>query len=292
MANLLSQKAVVADVVIKLWTGRKLDRQVTDEVNQQNKAEADAGRYNKLLISKAAFAGIYRVTGAARTKHFLRTLPWSDAGYRILPTALYDEFANEFRELKADFNKEADSFNKLYPTYVSGAKKRLGSMFKAEDYPDAKNVRGKFDFKVSIRPCPDADDFRVSLGKEQISGIKSDLEKEMQDALEEAMREPIRRIVNVVEKLGSRLKGYKPATNETRAENTFRDSLVGNVRELIPLLDAFNLTGDKNLTKLTERMRKELCTNDASVLRDDEDTREKVAKAADDILKQANALMA
>ena len=292
MANLLSQKAVIADVVIRRWTGRKLDREVTEETNSSHKAEADAGRFNKLLISKAAFQEVHRLTSAARQKHYVMTLPWSDAGYRILPTAMYDDFANSFRELKQEFNKAADTFARQYPSYVSGAEKRLGRMFKPEDYPDHAKVRGMFSFNVSIRPCPDADDFRVTLGKEQMEDVKSALQADMEAALKEAMLEPVRRVVDVVGKMAIKLKDYKPATDTGRAENTFRDSLVENVRELLPLLDAFNLTGDKNITKIAQRMEKELCKNDADTLREDDDVRKKVQKAADDILKQANALMA
>jgi hypothetical protein len=290
--NILSQKAVIADVVIRRWTGRKLDRQVTDEVNSERNAEADAGRYNKLLISKDAFREVHRLTSTARQRHYHYTLPWSDAGFRILPTAKFDEFANEFRTLRGEFEAAAVIFDKKYPDYVAGAKKRLGKMFNADDYPANARIRTMFSFKVSIRPCPDANDFRVSLGKEQLQDIKSGLEQEMQAALQEAMREPVRRIIDVVEKMAGKLKAYKPATDTDRAENTFRDSLVDNVRELVPLLSAFNLTGDKDLAKIATRMDKELCKSDADVLREDEATRKKVAKAAEEILKQANALMA
>jgi hypothetical protein len=122
--------------------------------------------------------------------------------------------------------------------------------------------------------------------------VKSALQADMEAALKEAMLEPVRRVVDVVGKMAIKLKDYKPATDTGRAENTFRDSLVENVRELLPLLDAFNLTGDKNITKIAQRMEKELCKNDADTLREDDDVRKKVQKAADDILKQANALMA
>lgn len=292
MTHPLSTKAVVADVTIRRWTGRKLDRQITDEVNQQHNAEADAGRYNKLLIPKEAFAEIHSITSAARHKHILMTMPWSDAGFRILPTALYNEFANTFRQFKADFNAAADKFNKNYPHYKNAAKKRLNGMYKEDDYPDPSRVRGMFSFHTSIRPCPDVDDFRVSLSKEHEADIKANMAAEMEEALKEALREPIRRVIDVVDKMALKLKAYKPATETDRAENTFRDSLVTNIQEILPLLEAFNLTGDKKLTALTKRVEKELCANEADVLREDEDVRAKVAKAAEDILKQANALMA
>lgn len=290
--NLLSQKAVVTDVHIRHWTGRKLDHRITDETNERHKAEADAGRYNKLLISANAFTELYQLASGSRRKHFLMTMPWSDAGFRILPTAMYDEFANTFRQLRDDYNVAADKFDKAYPNYVGAAKKRLGSMFNPDDYPDPSRVRAMFSFKVSVRPCPDVADFRVSLADEHAEDIRANLKAEMEAVLEDAMKEPIRRIITVVDKMATKLKDYKPKTEAKRAENTFRDSLVDNIRELLPLLGAFNLTGDKAITALTARVEKELCKNDADTLREDEKVRKLVAKSAEDILKQANALMA
>jgi hypothetical protein len=161
-------------------------------------------------------------------------------------------------------------------------------MFKVEDYPAPTDVRRRFSFNVAILPFPDVADFRVTLAKEQLQDTKRQLE----EALENAMQEPIRRIVFVVERMTDRLNKYKPATDTDKAENTFRDSLVGNIRELVELLPAFNLTDDPKLTALTNRIIVDLCANDAGVLREDEKTRKSVAKAAEVILKQANALMA
>jgi hypothetical protein len=166
-------------------------------------------------------------------------------------------------------------------------------------------VRGLFDFKVSIQPCPDADDFRIKVGKEQLEDMKSSLQADIEDALKEALNEPIRRVVKVVEKMAVKLREYKPAERQSvkrngktkkrvvkEAENHFRDTLVTNIQELLPLLSAFNLTGDKTLATLVTRVEKELCSNEAEVLREDEAVRAQVQKAAEDILKQASSLLA
>lgn len=307
MTNVLSTKAILADVTIRRWTGRKLDRKITDEVNEQHNAEADAGRYNKLLIPKAAFATVHTLTSQARHKHILMTMPWSNAGPRILPTAMYDEFAKTFRDFRDQYNEAADTFAKAYPKYLKEAPQRLKDMYNGEDFPRPDRVRGLFDFKVSIQPCPDADDFRIKVGKEQLEDMKSSLQADIEDALKEALNEPIRRVVKVVEKMAVKLREYKPAERQVvkvkdgkktkkkvieKAENTFRDTLVTNIQELLPLLSAFNLTGDKTLSALVTRVEKELCSNEAEVLREDEAVRAQVQKAAEDILKQANSLLA
>jgi hypothetical protein len=119
------------------------------------------------------------------------------------------------------------------------------------------------------------------------------MEQRMRDALEHAMDEPIYRIIETVGHMVDRLSAYKPAKPGTgkRAEGTFRDSLVDNVRKLVDLLPAFNLSGSKALDDLTARMRAELCTNDAETLRTDAKARDNTKKAAKAILKAAEDMM-
>jgi hypothetical protein len=67
---------------------------------------------------------------------------------------------------------------------------------------------------------------------------------------------------------------------------------VQNVRDLVELLPAFNLTNDQTLDALTRRMRDELCSADAQTLRDDPKARKSVARAAESILDDAREFMA
>ena len=81
--------------------------------------------------------------------------------------------------------------------------------------------------------------------------------------------------------MAERLKAYKPAVRKgDTTEGQFRDSLVENVRSLVGLLPAFNLTGDDLLADITARMERDLCSLDASELRDDAKARKAVARAS------------
>lgn len=93
MANLLSQKAVLAGLTIHCWTARRMDRKITNEVHENHNAASDAGRYNKLLVSKEALAEVEKAKSQLRTEHMKMTQPWFDEGARILPTALYATYA-------------------------------------------------------------------------------------------------------------------------------------------------------------------------------------------------------
>lgn len=306
--NWLASKAMLASLNISQWSARRLDRQVTQEVNESHNAVADAGRYNKLLVAKSAIDPIQKVASEARLYHIKMTQPWGSDGSRILPAALYLEYTDHLAKLKKDFEKEVDRFAHNYPAHIELRKAELNGLFRSADYPDPEQVKDLFGFNHAFLPCPDANDFRVDLAKEHADDIRASIEERMKEALDEAMKEPVRRIVEVVGRMVERLKpveasgaGLPAVANKNtklakvangRTTTIFRNSLVDNVRELVTLLPAFNLTNNPALTDLTNRIERELCAEDAEVLRENEQVRHSVAASAEQILEDAKAFIA
>ena len=285
--NVLSDKAVLVGLTIGGWSARKLDRKVTQETNERHNATADAGRYNKALIEPAEMKKLSSAMGAVRDKHYTLTQPWLDDGARVLPTALYDNYRTEVGKLRREWQYEVDAFLKKYPQLVAEAPKRLNGMFNAADFPTVATLRETFTFKQRLFPCPSADDFRVSIGQGQLDDIKADLDSKMKEALHNAMNEPVRRIIDVTARMADRMKAYTPGERE----GIVKDSIVTNIRALVEIWPAFNLTGDKALTEMTERL-KTICVEDADALRNSSKLRKSVGAEAEAILRQAEALMA
>lgn len=285
--NILSEKAVLVSLSIAGWSARKLDRKITDETNKQHNATADAGRYNKLLINAEALKPLTKIQSAGRLKHYEMTQPWFDEGARILPTALFMKYTQEMKKFRLEFEREAETFARRYPTLMEQSRQRLGSMFDARDFPAACTIRSRFEFKQRVLPCPDPSDFRVSLANEQMEDIRSDVEARMKEALDGAMKDSVERIVEVVGRMADRMKNFTPGERE----GIFRDTLVTNIRDLVQLLPAFNLTGNVALTKITKRMHEELCAHDAQELRNDKALRRAAEKSATSILADVEALM-
>src|SRR5262245_15737705 len=148
----LSRKATLVAVAISQWTGRKLDKRITDEVNSSHGAAADAGRYNKLLLEKKRLAKINSVVSQARELHYRLTKPWADqGGLRILPNKLHKQFTDEFRKLKRDFEDAVDAFCVDYPDALEERKRVLNDLSNEDEYRTPNEIRSK----VSIgRPTP------------------------------------------------------------------------------------------------------------------------------------------
>lgn len=284
MTSILASKSVLASLNLSRWNGHRIDKRITNQVNSDNAAEADAGRYNKKLLSTEAMAPILAAVTAARNYHWDKTLPWFDEGARLLPSKLFLEYTAQMQEYRIAFEAAVELFVKTFPDHVEAAKARLGKMFDPADYPAASELRTLFGFDVVILPCPDTDDFRIAVGADHVEDIRRDLEERMKKAMVEASRDAMERAAEAIGRMIERLRAYKPGEQGARATGTFRDSLVENVREIARLLPAFNLGDDLRMTSITERIERDLCTHDANALRDGEHTRNDVADKAEQIL--------
>jgi len=290
IATPLSRKATLVSVEISQWSARKFDKRITDEVNSSHGAGSDAGRYNKLLIEAKRLEKITKLVSAARELHYRYTKPWCDDGARILPNVLHEKFASEFRNLKRDFDQAADEFCADYPRFVEERKRALNGLFKDTDYPKAEDIRSKFRLATKTFPVPEADDFRSDvLDADTIEDIKREISETSASVLDGAMQHTVRQVADAVGHMAEKLKEYKAKDDGKR--HFFANSLVENVRELAELLPAFNLTNDPRLTALTDRIQRELCTEDAKTLRENGNARETVAKSADDILRDVESLL-
>jgi hypothetical protein len=192
------------------------------------------------------------------------------------------------REAEARWAPEVEKFLRAWPDHVEDARQALNGMFDEADYPTVSQLRKKFEFRRGVRPLPVADDFRVNISADTLALEKRRIQEATDAAVAAAMRDPFERIKEVVSKMAERLAAYDPNNPK---EAPFRDSLVGNVSDLLEVLPGLNLTGDPALTAFISDLRA-LTLRPAQVLRDDMFARDEVRKLAEDMLSQVNDFMA
>lgn len=291
-SDTLAARALIVALKISQWEGRRIDRAVTRQVKAQHHAADDAGNFNKLLIRKEALEPVQRVANETGAEFRKRTLPWMDAGGRIMAADAFMAHASWMRGQVAKFEGAVSEFLQRYPAEVQAAHGRLGSMFDHTDYPDVEELRGKFSMEAKVLPVPTAGDFRVAMSAAQVARIRSEIETTVTDATQAAVRDVYERIADKVGRMVKRLNAFKPAKRKgDRAEGVFRDSLVENIRDLIDVLPALNITGDPALAAMGDRLY-ELARFDAAVLREDAEVRRNVATEAQAILDSIGGFLA
>lgn len=272
--NLL-EKAMLVDLTITQWTARKYDKNATATVEETYNTTSQAGRFRKALVAKNALRDIKSIVSAARDYHRFNTCAWLDNGARILPAANYMEYTAKMRKYKAELEKQVERLLQDYPRLVEEAKIMLGGLYNSDEYPELPVLKSKYSFKVQVTPIPSGNDFRVALNTSEIKAIQTDIEARVKEATQNAIRDLWSRLFEVVNKCVEKFSD---------PDAIFRESLIGNMAELVELLPKLNITDNADLNKMCSTIRNKLCNLSTEELREDPKYREKAAEEAKNIM--------
>ena len=273
----IQNSAVLIDLNISVWTGRKLDRKVSDEIDVSKSTQGRAGNYHKRIMGKDSKLDVLqKLVGMIRTWHYEQTLPWSDGGSRLLPMTNFFDYKAQLGTYETLFNEEVEEFLKEYPLLTTAAAFQLGDLFNSQDYPDVAHIANKFGFRFAFFPVPESGDFRIDVNEASRAELVSQYESYTQTKLNTAMKDVWERFHEVLKHMSDKLAGEE--------KQLFRDTLVSNVVEMCELLTKLNVTNDPKLEMLRKKVEQALMGITPKDLRKEDDTREDVKSQIDDIL--------
>lgn len=273
----LQSKAMLISLSISYWTGKASDDRVVDEISAKHKTSKDSHEYHKVLVDPKYINEVKAIRSRARAYWLDKTSPWLDGGTRVLASPLYFEAAEKLRVFRAEYEAAVIKFRKEYSKMKGEARKRLGSLFREEDYPSEAALMRKFGWETNVFPIPDAGDWRVDLGGKDNAAIKKQIDDQINAAVEVITRDLWKRMYDVVEAMAIKMKESDP---------TFRDSIVGNIKEVCKVMHAMNVTNDSEIDKMTKKIDAELSQFSPDELREDPKMRKKARDAADAILEK------
>lgn len=276
----ISSSALLVEVSVSSWTARKLDKKVSDEVNTSKGASKSASRTNKnLLADDIKLEAINKYAANFRNWLYSETLPWSNSGLRLIPTAKFFDFKQTLDKYKTEFETMVADFVTEYPTRIAAQAFKLGTMFDRSEYPNQDDIAHKFKFSYCFSPVPEAGHFLVDLGDEMEKELKAEYEKAYEDRVNSAMKDLWTRLKENLDKIAERL-----TPDESGKNKIFRDSLVDNVLDLCGMLHDLNVTNDVNLEKARREVEQLLGGVVADDLRKSEEIRKDVKHEVDAIL--------
>jgi hypothetical protein len=275
----ISSSAMLVELNISTWTGRKFDKTVSQEVDTAKNTTTRGGNYSKRLFADAPiFDAIQKFAGNARTFHYHSTMPWSDSGLRLLTTKMYFDYHKAITGMEMEFDTLVDKFITSYDDLVLEAQSKLGDLFSHTDYPHKEDIKDKFRFSVKYAPVPEAGDFRVDINNDAMQELQTNYQNYYANNLQEAMRDVWDRTHEVLSNMSSKLSGNK--------KQIFRDTLVTNVTEMCDLLEKFNVTDDPKLKQAKLRIENTLRGITPDALREDDGLRLETKSKVDALLKE------
>jgi len=277
----ISSSALLVELNISVWPASKLDREITDKVNTDASAVRGASQTKKNLFAGTSLRkDISDFAARVRLYHNKHTLPWADKGERMLPTKLFMEYKQTMNGFEQTFNMMCNNFYIEYPRLVAEAPTNLGTMYKAEDYPDLTDVRLKFGFRRTVKPVPEAGDFRLDIPAYDLDEMRAEFEKQHETKLAEAMREPWERLHKTLVGMSEKLTDVEGDDSKKR----YHDTLISNPIELCGLLTKLNVTNDPKLEEARRQLELTMLGADIERIKEDADSRSALKSKVDAIL--------
>ena len=275
----ISSSAMLVELNISVWTGRKFDKGVSQEIDTAKHTTTRAGNYSKRLFAdEPVFDAIQKYTGNSRTYHYHATMPWSDSGLRLLTTAMFFDYQREISYMEQEFNRLVELFITSYDKLVIQAQMKLGTLFNADDYPPVETIREKFKFSVKFAPVPEVGDWRVNVGQEAEAILKESYANYYQSNLESAYADVWERTHEALARMSEKLSGDK--------KQIFRDTLVSNVMDMVDLLEKFNVTSDPKMRAAKHKLESVMLGITPDALREDDHLRLDVKGKVDSLIKE------
>lgn len=278
--------ALLVELNVSQWTARKLDRSTTDElVTNKNAQSKGAARVNKnLFAGRSELEVVSQHITETRSYVYDNTLPWSDSGIRLLPSARFMEFNTKLQEAEDKFYGLVTEFVTVYPSLITAQAMALGDMFNRTDYPHPSDIEHRFRFNVNYMPVPASGDFRVDIGNDAQEELRKKLATLADERVESAMKDIKQRLLEHLKRMSDRLS--VDYINGEAKPRKFHDSLLDGAHDLCELASGLNIINDPQLEEARRALKQAIGGIDVKDLRKDIPTRTDIKAQVDDVLSK------
>ena len=308
-APTLASSAMLVELNISNWSGRKKDNRASADVTSQNYAATGVANVNKkLLADNADLKAIQTHVTAMRNMHAAMTMPWSNSGLRLLPTAQYFKYTGAMSDMENKFWGLVNAFLINYHDAVIDVQMLLGDLFSRDDYPTAEELQRKYRVHINYMPLPDAGDFRIDISNEALREVKEQYADFYTTQYNTAMNDVWTRLHEALTNMSERLDYVDTGEMETyytkptktnpngllmsrkAGVKYFKDSLVGNVNDMVELLRVCNVTSSPQMAQMADKLEEAMAGVTPDGLREDDTFRAETKRAVDDAIKSLPSL--
>jgi hypothetical protein len=221
----LSDKVVLVKLTIRRAALTKRDAVLTANLQAQEK-DNSLTVLTKLFKDKdSAINQIMSKYGEVYQYHKKHTLPYMDAGPRILPNDMYMEYTQEMKHRIAQVDNLLDTYMPMYDQLVLDDVMYRNSGHAAgranvSEYPSAEDFRLSMSAELRFQPMPDASHFLFDLSEDDVASFK----RAEEEAAQAANADTVQRMLKPIQALVTKLGEYQGLKGER-----FHNSLVENV---------------------------------------------------------------
>ena len=260
--NTIQQSAMLASLTLRRWGNSKFDKKASADVAASSGASPEFARVTKTLLSKDFIDPINKLMNSARSAFYEGTLPWTDNGWRLLPTTKFLEIKQAVGQAEADLDQMLNKQLVDYAWQVQQAQRELGSLFDPDDYPSTADIKARYAIVLQVMPVPCAEDFRLSMAGDVADAIREQAQAQFAANASRSMQHVWQSFGELLTTVHERLASGDPKTRFT--------SIFPNLLEMVDDLDKLNVADDPNVRRLQAEARKRLLAlHDPAALKKD-----------------------
>ena len=260
-------------------------------VEQKNQAADSFGAEGKFLsagkkmldTSHPAFKAVTAIKGRCLSYWRAVSLPYPEPGIRLIRQQGINEFDNQMAAFREELREAVDELDRRYTELRSAARRRLGDLFDASDYP--VSLIGLFGIEheyPSVEPPSYLRQLNPELYEQECQRMQARFDEAVQLA-EAAFTEEI---VKLVEHLSERLNGESDGKAKV-----FRDTAVTNLTEFFERFRSLNVRSNEQLDDLVQRAQNVLHGVEPQQLRDNSSLRQRLVTQLASVQSSLDGLM-
>jgi len=269
-------KAILVKLHIRKFCNSRTDPSITQGVKDLHKLTGNAGRWVKNKLPQGCLDDVNKAASEVYRIHRQRTLTWEE-GTHLLPLAGRPKYEQDILVAKGGFIAAVEGFALSYPMFVDEARNMHAKTWNPADYPAAESIRECFGVQTLFYPLPASSHFNSELS--ELYGPQ--LDQQTAEKTAEAVKETWDRLLAPVRHMVAKLKDE---------DGEFRDSLVGNIHEMLELMPALALTDNGLMKQACDEIRETLGKTQPDQLRKNKAVREATAKAAQDLVSKFSVM--
>lgn len=312
-ANKLSERAILVRVSLSMPGCQRQDPQLSKQVKSEHGIANDGGDWVKKLYPTEALKTVKQKHSEIRDYFFNPTFGVTfpfDTSTGILPASMIESTFEKVRDMRDKLDAEIEKFLDGAEKWVRWAVKAHNGTFNPDYYPGCytgdpadwpatavritdrvaidpaefkTEMRKRFAFDTEPLPVPASDHFSTTVASLLGVDTKTVDLRVAQTAID-AQRDLLRRMMTPVQAM---IKKLKEDPKPGREDIIFRDSLIGNLREIAALAPKMNLAGDPQLDQFAKEIE-ELAKPDPETLRN-KDNRTDTQRKAEELARKMAA---
>lgn len=283
----LSDKCMLVKLTIKRAALTKRDAYLTDKIQQQE-GDASLTVLTKLFRDKSSpINQIMQAVNEVYAYHKKHTLPYTDAGPRILPSNNYMDYTQDLKHLIAKVdNLKAQwlpSYDQLVQDDVMFRNTgHAAGRANASEYPTADEFNRCTAIEYRFTPMPDSRHFLFDLSDDDMAAF----EQAEQEAAAQANADTVARMLKPLSSLVTRLKEFQGQKGER-----WHNSLIQNVIEGCDLATKLCLNPTTELLAQIDELRQAAkdCMDDVEIIKGSAHKRDEARRKLEEVAARMGA---